>query len=292
MSLHSTGIAPVEQSIVTAPPLSPSAIQRWLDDADPAEPIDAEVRAAIGSTNEELLARARLQQPAVVQLLAVDEQSAGRGRQRRPWLARPRSALLFSLAVPLPELLPGLPAVTPACGVALAELLIARGLAITLKWPNDLLLGGRKLGGVLCELAVDDEGRATLVIGVGINVFLTDDDRERIGQPSAALADALPGRLLAGEREAWIAGLAMAVLQTVRRFAVEGFAPWRKRCNALLQSRNEPVDIVDDGRVLASGRAIDVDASGRLVLETASGLRSIQVGDVSLRRPSGGQVEQ
>ena len=166
--------------------------------------------------------------PPQCSLLAADEQTAGRGRQRRPWIARPRTALLFSLAVPLPELLPTLPAIAPACGAALADHLIERGVEARLKWPNDLLLDGRKLGGILCELAVDADGQSTLVIGVGINVLLTADDRARIGQPAAALADVLPARMLAGEREAWIAALATTVLALVRRFAAEGFAPWRR----------------------------------------------------------------
>jgi BirA family biotin operon repressor/biotin-[acetyl-CoA-carboxylase] ligase len=277
-------------TVAAAPPLSQAALERWLEDAAFSDPIAVAVQAQAGSTNEELLLRCRVQQPASVQLLAVDEQTAGRGRQRRPWHARPRSALLFSLAVPLPELLPGLPAITPSCGAALAEALIARGVSIGLKWPNDLMLEGRKLGGVLCELAVDDYRQATLVLGVGINISLTAEDRAQIGQPAAALDEVLSPRLLAGEREAWIAALAASMLAMVRRFSVEGFAPWRARCNELLQSRGELVAIVDDGRAIASGRVVEVDAQGRLVLQTASGPRAIQVGDVSVRPPgvSGG----
>ena len=138
-----------------------------------AEPVEADVQPNVGSTNQELLLRYRLRRPATAQLLAADEQTAGRGRQRRPWVARPRTALLFSLAVPLPELLPSLPAIAPACGAALADQLIERGIEARLKWPNDLLLDGRKLGGILCELAVDADGQSTLVIGVQINVLLT-----------------------------------------------------------------------------------------------------------------------
>jgi len=274
-----------ELSVAAAPPLSQAALERWLEDAALVEPVSVAVRPQAGSTNEELLLSCRVQQPAIVQILAVDEQTAGRGRQRRPWHARPRAALLFSLAIPLPELLPGLPAITPACGAALADALIARGVPIQLKWPNDLMLGARKLGGLLCELGVDTNGQATLILGVGINVFLTAEDRVQIGQPAAALDEILSPRLLAGEREAWIATLAARMLAMARRFSTEGFTPWRARCNELLQSRGEMVDIVDDGRSIANGRAIEIDTQGRLVLETAGGLRPIQVGDVSLRPP-------
>ena len=287
VSQHSPDISAVDPPVSTAPPLSRAALERWLVEAGLAEPVDADVQPSLGSTNEELLLRCRLLRPFAVQLLAADEQTAGRGRQRRPWIARPRTALLFSLAVPLPELVPALPAIMPACGAALADHFIARGVEARLKWPNDLLLDGRKLGGILCELAVDSDGGATLVIGVGINVLMAPDDRARIDQPVAALADVLPARLLAGEREAWIAALAATVLAVVRRFGAEGFAPWRERCNALLQARGLMADVIDDGRTTATGRIVEVDASGRLVLETESGMRTIQVGDVSVRRARG-----
>jgi len=266
-----------------APPLATAVIEGWLADAALPELLQVDAVAKTGSTNEDLLALARRHRPDTPQLLAADEQTAGRGRQQRRWVVRPRTALLFSLAVPLAGLPGALPAVTLACGVALADHLIGRGVPVTLKWPNDLLLDGRKLAGVLCELAVDADGRATLVVGVGINGSLNDADRAAIGQPAAALEERVPWTLLAAEREAWIAALAGVVLLTVRRFVSEGFTPWRTRFNELLQARGQRVDIVDNGRIVASGRVVEVDSIGRLMLATKDGSRSINVGDVSLR---------
>lgn len=266
-----------------APPLVTAVIERWVADAALAETLQVEVVARTGSTNEDLLVRARRRRPDGPLLLAADEQTAGRGRQQRRWVARPRTALLFSLSVPLAGLPAALPAVTLACGVALADYLIGRGVPVGLKWPNDLLLDGRKLAGILCELAVDADGHATLVVGVGINGCLGDTDRAAIGQPAAALDERVPWPLLAAEREAWIAALAAVVLRTVRRFVGEGFTPWRMRFNELLDARGQRVDIVDDGRIVASGRVVEVDTIGRLMLATPNGSRSINVGDVSLR---------
>lgn len=271
-----------------SPPLDVSAIERWLADAGLEETVEARVVPTTGSTNEDLLIDSRRAQPASVLLLATDEQTAGRGRQRRTWVARSRTALLFSLAVPLPALPGVLPAVTLACGTALADHFIAQGAAVRLKWPNDLLLSGRKLAGVLCELAVDPCGKATLVIGVGVNGWLADEDRIRIGQPAAALSEAVSSPLLASQREAWIAALGAAALRAARRFALEGFLPFRDRYNELLVARGEAVDILDDGRVVDSGRIDEVDAMGRLVLSTSAGQRAVSVGDVSLRRTAEG----
>lgn len=275
--------AAASEAVVEAPLLSIRTLEHWLAAIDTGESITAEVHERTGSTNEDLLQRARQRQPEGAQLCVAEEQTAGRGRQRRAWLARPRSALLFSLAVPLYRLPADLPAVTLAAGVALAEVLGQRGVAVHLKWPNDLLVDGRKLGGILCELAVDGDGRATLVVGVGINGWLTAQDREAIGQPAVALGELVGSALLAGQREAWLAAFAAALLQAVRAYAADGFAAWRTRYNALLHARAQLVDLLDGGRTHASGRVVEVDAGGRLVLDTATGLRSFSVGDVSLR---------
>lgn len=281
--LVSVSAAAAQAGRPEAPPLVTAVIERWVADAALPETLRVEVVASTGSTNEDLLVRARRRRPDGPLLLAADEQTAGRGRQQRRWVARPRTALLFSLSVPLAGLPAALPAVTLACGVALADYLIGRAVPVRLKWPNDLLLDGRKLAGVLCELAVDADGQATLVVGVGINGCLGDADRAVIGQPAAALEERVPWPLLAAEREAWIAALAGVVLLAVRRFVGEGFSPWRMRFNELLDARGQRVDIVDDGHIVASGRVVEVDTMGRLMLATAGGSRSINVGDVSLR---------
>lgn len=269
---------------VEAPPLSADAIERWLADAGVAAGCRVEVVATTGSTNEDLLVRARQQQPGSPILRATDEQTAGRGRQNRTWRARTRSSLLFTLAVPLASLPAALPAITLAGGVALAEYLRGRGVPVDLKWPNDVLLDGRKLAGILCELGIDAGGRATLVVGVGVNGWLTEDDRAGIGQPAAALAEVVASSLLAAEREAWIAQMAAALLAMVSGYVDRGFVPVRERYNALLHARGDEVDIIDDGRVTASGRVVEVDTIGRLVLAASNGSRAINVGDVSLRR--------
>jgi BirA family biotin operon repressor/biotin-[acetyl-CoA-carboxylase] ligase len=269
-----------------APPLAAAAIERWLEDSGTNAPIEVEVVAETGSTNEDLLVRCRREQPPAPVLRAADHQTEGRGRRRRLWIAPPRAALLFSLAVPLHSLSAALPAITLASGVALAEVLQRRGVPVTLKWPNDLMYQGRKLGGILCELAVDPGGRATLVIGVGLNGWLDADARAAIGQPAAALTDVVAPALLAAEREAWIAQMAAALRAAAGNCLSDGFAPVRDRYNALLQSRGDLVDVVDQGEVLASGRVLEVDTHGRLLLATDTGTRAISVGDVSLRGAS------
>ncbi len=187
--------------------------------------------------------------------------------------------------MPLAHLPPALPAVTLAGGVALARTLHARGVGVQLKWPNDLLLDGRKLGGLLFELATDGAGRATLVAGVGINVCLSDEERAAIGQPAAALTDVVA---VADGREAWMAALAAALLQAIDAYVEHGFTPWREPYDALLAARGQLADIIDGGRAVAHGAIVGVDDAGQLVLQAGAGRRvAVSVGDVSLRLAAG-----
>jgi BirA family transcriptional regulator, biotin operon repressor / biotin---[acetyl-CoA-carboxylase] ligase len=265
------------------PPLSVRAIESWLADAGASE-CAVETVEETGSTNADLMSRAREEQFSQPVLRAAEYQYEGRGRQGRPWLALPRHALLFSLGMPLKELPASLPAMTLAAGVALAECLQQRGVAVQLKWPNDLRVDGRKLGGILSELAVDGEARYTLVVGIGINLHLADGARTAIGQPAVALDDLLPAQVVASEREAWIGRLAAAVLKTLDVFSEEGFAAFRPRFNALMEGRGREVDILDNGRALLSGRLTEVDNYGRLVIDAGGGApRAISVGDVAFR---------
>jgi len=268
-----------------SPALSARAIEGWLSEGGSVRAVTVEAVASTGSTNDDLIQRARSGQPQHSIVRATDYQSAGRGRLRRPWIARPRTAILFSVALPLATLPAGLPAVTLACGVGIAEYMATRGLEVVLKWPNDVRIERRKLAGLLSELAVDAGGRSTLVVGVGLNGWLGADDREGIGQPAVALADFFPPAEVAAEREAWIGQLAGVILATAEQFIAQGFAPFRPRFNARLEARGEPIDIVDGAEPVFSGQLLEADLQGRLLVRTESGTRAISVGDVSVREP-------
>lgn len=266
------------------PPLAARAIEGWLLDAGFDGACVVETVEETGSTNGDLMARAREERFDAPVLRAADFQYAGRGRQGRPWVALPRHALLFSLGMPLAELPASLPAITLACGVSIAECLQQRGIAVQLKWPNDVRVGGRKLGGILSELAVDDAACYTLVIGAGINLHLAQSARETIDQPALALDELLAPSVVAAEREAWIGRLAAAMLQTLAVFSRDGFAAFRPRFNALLEGRGRMVDVVDNANASVRGRLLEVDAYGRLLIDVGAGApRAISVGDVVYR---------
>lgn len=262
-----------------------------------APEVTVETVQETGSTNADLLARAREAAPAegATWVRCALAQRAGRGRLGRRWFTAPGSALLFSVAVPLhgAELPVG---VTLAVGVALADELTALASfagvvlpddAIQLKWPNDLLLATQgmraKLGGVLTELAVDRAGGRTLVVGVGINLWLDAAARGSIGQPAAALDAVLPLETLGSEREYWLGRLAAAVASAVRETEAHGFVPRQSHFMRRFADLNQPVEVREQGARIAQGRALGVDGEGRLLVDVDGRVRSFASGDISVR---------
>lgn len=237
-----------------------------------AQPLAIRVVAETGSTNDDLLAEVRtLERPT---LLWAQSQTAGRGRAGRAWQAAEGATLTFSLAwkfsLPL-HALAGLPL---AVGVTVAEALALYAIEVRLKWPNDLLRDGGKLGGILIETARDGDS-CWAVIGIGINVARPTDEHV------AALAAAAPE--LQADRGQVIAALATALAESLSLFAQQGFAAFASRWNMRHAHAGREVNIIDHGEVVHRGRALGVDASGRLLLDTERGEMAVLAGDVSLR---------
>lgn len=261
--------------------------------ATPLDALDADaVRAGLGaasalvrlelvdecdSTNSLAAARAR-EGAASGTTIACELQRAGRGRQGARWISDRGAGLTFSLVWRFERgasALAGLPLVA---GVACARALESLGARdVALKWPNDLLRGGAKLGGILVEAQGDARGPMSAVVGVGINVRLSDAARRAIAQPAADLAD-----VAYGSRSHALGRLLDGLAEALARFEREGFAAfhaeWERR-DAFQGARV---------RLAAAGRAIEGIASGvaedgALLLETGGGVQRIYAGEVSLR---------
>jgi BirA family biotin operon repressor/biotin-[acetyl-CoA-carboxylase] ligase len=213
------------------------------------------------STNQRARALAAEGAPSGA-LVTAGEQSAGRGRQGRTWTAPPGQALLMSLVVrPPPRLLPLMAA------VAVADVAAALSSEpVSIKWPNDVLLDGRKLAGILVE-GRPQEGWA--VVGIGVNVAvrvdeLPDDVRDR----AASLG-------LGGEEvETVLARLLDALAERLAEDELATVAAWRER-DALLGREISWAD--------GAGVARGVDDAGRLLVELADGSRTaLDAGEVHL----------
>jgi BirA family transcriptional regulator, biotin operon repressor / biotin---[acetyl-CoA-carboxylase] ligase len=272
------GSAPGAQTFDS--PLSREAIEQALGLTNS---VRVEVVEQTGSTNDDLLELARLSAPTAPVVRVAMHQFAGRGRHGRRWHDARGRALLFSVMASWTSDPTAASAVTLACGITVAETLRQRGIEARLKWPNDLLLSGRKLGGILAELAFDPQGRVSLVVGVGVNLCLDPETRVAIDQPSAALDERVPEARLVSEREVWIGQLARAVLDAIEGFEREGFAPFRARFESLFAYAGRAVVLMQAGLPTLSGVPVGVDGSGRLLLSTEIGVQAVASGELSLR---------
>ncbi len=239
-----------------------------------------EVAAEIDSTNTELMRRARAASMAPV-LLVAERQSAARGRLGRPWHSgEAGAALAFSLVLPLaPRDWSGL---SLAVGLAVAEALHP---AIGLKWPNDLWWHDRKLAGILVETASSAPAHAArqVVIGVGLNIAAVAG--EGFSTPPVGLRELLPGI----DAPTALARIATPLVQAVKAFEQDGFAPLMARFNARDVLAQRPVRLSDGAEGVARG----VGPDGALQVDTAHGRRAISSAEVSVRprgpQPGGGR---
>ena len=264
-----------------------------------AREIAIDVVAETGSTNADLLTRVDHLPPR--HLLLALSQTAGRGRSGRSWLSSAEASLTFSLAWkfrrPLHELT-GLPL---AVGVAIAETMASLSIPARLKWPNDVLLDGKKLAGILIESTAAQDHGVWAIIGIGLNVTMPEALAAQIGQPVAQMALAPNAAAEAApttapntapntapttapiDRAVLLARLLDALAVAMNLFEDQGFAAFQARWNALHAHEGKAVMIIDQGKTLHEGVARGVDASGLLRLDGAAGAIAVMAGDVSLR---------
>lgn len=244
-----------------------------------AQSVTVRVVDETGSTNADLLAA--LPTLTAPSLLIARSQTAGRGRAGRSWLSSPGDSLTFSLAWKFNAPVHALVGLPLAVGVALADALGMFGVAVKLKWPNDILFEGKKLAGILIETAL--AGRVPhdaswAVIGIGINMALDDNVAAQIGRPAASipwLADL--------DQDMLMATLLSSLAESLVQFEHEGLPAFTARWNALHAYKGQAVVILDNGRVVHEGVAVGVDGIGRFLLDTAAGRIAVMAGDVSLR---------
>ena len=210
----------------------------------------------------------------------AERQTAGRGRRGRAWATPLAAQVALSLSRRFDGGVAALQGLSLAVGVATAEALHGLGFTtVGLKWPNDLLADGRKLGGILVELRGDAAGPLQVVVGLGINVCMPAAAAGDIDQAWCDLAGLSP---TPPSRQAVCVALLDALLPLLARFEREGLAPWLEgwRRHDLLAGR--PVRLAEGASVL-EGVAIGIDADGALRLRTEHGERLCHAGEASLR---------
>jgi BirA family biotin operon repressor/biotin-[acetyl-CoA-carboxylase] ligase len=206
-------------------------------------------------------------------IVLADEQTAGRGRHRRTWRSPPGAGLYMSVVLRPPE--PVSPVLTLCAGVAVAEgIAVATGLQVELKWPNDLHVSGRKLGGILAEGTT-----GFVVLGVGINVRPAVLPREL-----ASSATSIEGELGRGVDRGVVLAECLVALGRRYRELREGrdraiMAAWRARAGATLGRRVE----WDAGASSRVGLVEQIDDDGALLVRAGAELVRIVSGEVRWR---------
>ncbi|MBI5890352.1 MAG: biotin--[acetyl-CoA-carboxylase] ligase [Nitrosomonadales bacterium] len=260
---------------------------QWLD----AESIFAALGSARGELHIELLDHAASSNALLLQratqgavsgtVLAVEWQNAGRGRLGKTWHSGLGDALTFSVLWRFDSGLAALSGLSLAVGIAMMRALDELGVpGAGLKWPNDVLLKGGKLAGILLEAQGDMLGPSAVVIGIGFNLSLPEALRERIDQEAsdlAALDRPLP------ERNLVLAVLLKHLAALLREFGRRGFAPMRVEWESRHVFQQRPVKLLLPDGAHISGMALGVTDDGALRLATAQGERIFNAGEVSLR---------
>lgn len=251
-----------------------------------------DVLLAVDSTNTLLMRRIQNRELCLEKgrmcICLAEQQSAGRGRRGREWISPFGRNMYLSVARQFSSGATGLEGLSLVVALALVRALRQCGIeGLGLKWPNDLLWGGRKLAGILLEMTGDVTGDCEVVIGIGLNINSPPGAMQRVDQPwidLQAIAPVVPGRNR-------VVGLVLQHLAALLEdFEREGFAAFRREWEALDACRDREVEVRQaglDGEAVR-GVARGVTEQGALRLETRGGIRVFNGGEVSMKLKEAG----
>jgi BirA family transcriptional regulator, biotin operon repressor / biotin---[acetyl-CoA-carboxylase] ligase len=270
--VHTDGRDPIDAASARADLIGPHRHWRRFD-----------VVADTGSTNADLLGRAASGEDVDRAVLLAEHQTAGRGRHGRIWSAPARSQIAMSVGVSVSDVPPDdwgwLPLLT---GVAVVEAVLeVCGIQAGLKWPNDVLVGGGKLAGILAEVAAPS---AAIVVGLGLNVTMTADEA-----PDAAATSLLMLGSRVIDRNVLVRSVLRALGTRIERWSAAAgpdealVADYRR--HSLTLGSEVRATMPGDRQVVGVARSID--ELGRLRIDTGGTLVTVSAGDITHLRPVG-----
>ncbi|HBX37807.1 MAG TPA: bifunctional biotin--[acetyl-CoA-carboxylase] synthetase/biotin operon repressor [Pseudohongiella sp.] len=233
-----------------------------------------DVRFSTGSTNTDAMQKA---QAGVERCLVLAEhQAAGRGRRGRQWVSPFGRNLYMSMLWTFQNGIAALEGLSLVCALAVKRSLQAIDSDISVKWPNDVYLDGKKLAGILLEVSGDVSGPCRVVMGIGLNAAMPAEHSAAIDQPFADLASGNNGKI---SRNSLAAGVINEWVKVLAQFESEGFEPFREEWMASDCYLGQRVEI-RAGEHLTLGRHAGVDLSGRLLLDTDVGRITVAGGEL------------
>ena len=254
--------------------LDVEAIQRQLPVLSP--PFNVQLHMSLPSTNLTLM-QSQQQGYIHAQVVLAEVQTSGRGRLGRQWQSPFGKNIALSLGWNFAGGASALEGLSLVVGLALAQALADLGVqGIQLKWPNDVLVAGKKLAGILLEMRGDATGPCHVVIGIGLNVHLTHD--EIIDQPWVSLKQL--GYDLS--RNDIVAQILLRLNRHLHRFVQHGFAAVRDEWQHYHCYQDQRVQLLLSGRII-EGMCLGVDLVGGLMVEHGGVVKTYSGGEVSLR---------
>jgi len=238
-----------------------------------------EIEASVDSTNSALHRLAVDEQHATA--ILAEHQTSGRGRRGRKWYSPYGKNIYLSMGWRFEQSMSELGCLSLLVALSVAKALHRAGLkGHRVKWPNDLLLDGRKLCGCLVEVQGDAQGPCNAVMGVGINVRMpANGAASGIDQPWTDLQSCLPGC----SRNVLAALLLEELTAQLHLFSEQGFAPFRDQWEQMDGLKGRVITVYGGSGAVA-GTAVGIDARGALMLDTGTEVLTVHSGEVSLNK--------
>ncbi len=232
----------------------------------------------VPSTNSLLLGRIASGDAPPGTVVATDDQTGGRGRGQRTWVSRPGSDLACSLVLEAAEDPRHLGSLSMAAALGVADCLADQGLTAQTKWPNDVIVGRRKIAGILPEPAPGSGQPQLVVLGIGLNLGMTRAEAEAIDQPATSVL--VETGSAPSPREV-LSALLQRLTPWLEAWTAAGFAALRRGWEARCAGLGERVTVVDGGERL-SGVLAGFGDGGQLLLEEGGAVREVWAGSLSL----------
>lgn len=258
--------------------LDPQKIKMELDN----KKLPITLFESIGSTNDYLKLKKKAKGP---EICLAEQQTQGKGRLARKWHSPFGQNIYLSCLYLFQKDISELAGLSLVVGLAVINVLKSYGVSdqLFVKWPNDILFGQKKLAGNLIEIQAESYGESQAIIGIGLNVNMRNEELKEINQAWVALSHILNCYV---DRNELSARLINRLFQYLHHFNEFGFAPFHEEWLKADSLTGETITI-KNVRESLSGRVVDINAQGHLVLRLANGiLRSFSSGDATILKKS------
>ncbi len=260
--------------------LNEAEIRQGLDEGAVAQLSHLEIFTELDSTNQYLLEAVAAGSAASGRVCLAEMQHAGRGRRGRAWQSPFAQNVYLSMTCRFQSGVAAMEGLSLVVGLVVVEALSSLGAeGLTLKWPNDILFGGAKLGGVLIEIAGDVTGECYAVIGVGINARMGESFMRDVDQPWANLRDALGENI---SRNQVAAAMLNQLLPLTQAYEQRGFSPYRAAWEHYCAHIGKQV-VISSPAQSEEGLMLGVDDTGALRLDVQGQEKVFAGGEISLR---------